>query len=156
MPTGLPRPKASPGRRYDDDQLKEPLPLPWINGDGPDPDGEADFYAFRDDCSRAASERLCCICGDPLGRVVTLGAMSGDRLTSGGWGHPRCIHMAVRLCPHFAKIEGTVAWLHQGPGFGVVEPATFEVDVVSDDALPMSRDALASLAKSDPWGTSCP
>lgn len=156
--TGLPRPNASPGWETDadgerTDVRRRALPLPWING-APDADGSADFYAFRDDCRRAEVDRLCCICGDALGPLVVIAAMSGAAQTSGGWGHPRCIQLSVQLCPHFRHHddEPIVAWLHRGPGVGVVEPATFEVDDIVGSADPVGRDELAHLAKADPWG----
>lgn len=174
--TGLPRPKAVPGWVEDErgertTQKKPALPLPWINGDGPDAEGMADFYAFRDDCRRADTERLCCICGDPLNHYVAIGAQSGERQTSGGWGHPRCIALAVRLCPHFDKFRDgpVVAWLHEGEGIGVDRVmfsvdsppldrdfiglgATFEVDDVLPTTKPMDRSDLAWLARTNPWG----
>lgn len=153
--TGLPRPLAMPSPRYPEDPPNpqaRALPLPWINGTAPAKGEFADFYAFREDCRRAETDRLCCICGDPLRYFVTVGAMGGDRATSGGWGHPRCIHLSVRLCPHFADLTETVAWLHEGDGIGVSLPATFEIDEVLDTARAMDRQDLAWLARTNPWG----
>ncbi len=149
--SGYPRPVGwtRSGFVADAGSLKA-YPAPWINGEHA---ADGDFYSFRDDMGRAHEERLCCICGDQLGSVVAIGAYRGERATSGGWGHPRCIKLAVRMCPHFAEMEGTVAWMHVGPGVGVLNPAYEDHDDVVETAAPLDREALNFLAADDPWGT---
>jgi hypothetical protein len=140
----------------DDGEVTNALyPAPWVNGHNA---FKNDFYSFRDDSHRAFTDRLCCICGDPLNAVVAIAAMSGKRETNGGWGHPRCTQLTVRTCPHFTRQNfETVAWLYEGPGVGCTE-GTMSIDDVDMDVAPLTPDALRELARRDPLGlgTSCP
>lgn len=130
------------------------FPVPWVNGHNAFAN---DFYSFRDDCNRAFTERLCCICGDPLNKVVAIAAMGGRNETNGGWGHPRCVQLTVRTCPHFTRNTfETVAWLYEGPGVGCSE-GTMSIDVVDMDVSPLTPDALRELSRRDPLGMgTCP
>lgn len=152
--TGLPRPTALPDNPFLSQDKSLRFPVPWIN-QAP-VDGVADFTAFQDDSRRAEAERLCCICGDPLKHVVAIGAGNGRRETSAGWGHPRCVQLAVALCPHFndshAQTWDTVAWLHHGEGVGVYDIELVGFDPVVDTATTLTRDGLKVLAQTDPWG----
>lgn len=151
--TGLPRPVSTVTDR---DPVSHALrerrfPTPWINGTH---GLRGDFYSFRIDSLRALEDRLCCICGDPLRASVAIGAESGKRRTAGGWGHPRCLVLAVRTCPHFTEAPvpfEVVAYRHTGPGIGVVRPE-FAIDDIVETAEPLSLGALVAWAKADPWG----
>lgn len=155
--TGLPRPMVTPFGADDlvrDGLLREgrKLPAPWINGAA---GLDGNFLDFRKDVTRAETERLCCVCGDELHELVAIAAMNGERETSGGWGHPRCVALAVRLCPHFLRDDAlawpVVAYLHRGPGVGVTDP-TFSIDTIDDAPTPLTRTELTDLARTDPWG----
>lgn len=146
---GLPRPTAPYGNRK--------LPMPWINGD----EGDSDFLDFKEPRPVVSvRDRLCAICGNKMDGFVTLAAANNQRYTSGGWGHPRCIALAVKVCPHFQRYEQggkgyenpTVAWLYRGEGVGLVDPNFEYFDEISSDAEPLTLIELKQLARDNPWG----
>jgi hypothetical protein len=151
--TGLPRPSVAMALDKGGEKVVRRLPAPWINGQHA---LKGDFYSFRDDVRRAETERLCCICGDPLRDLVAIAAFGGGLETSGGWGHPRCVNMAVVMCPHFtnerALTWSTVAWLYDGPGVGCSSPMFEDIDEIDLPVTGMSRETLKDLAKDNPWG----
>ncbi|MFS0885164.1 hypothetical protein [Aeromicrobium sp. 179-A 4D2 NHS] len=132
---------------------REWWPVPWINGDH---GLRGDFHSFRDDMERAETERLCCVCGDGLGLSVLIGALSGKDETSGGWSHPKCLRLAVTICPHFTRGEPDPdrisGWLWVGDGVGLADAATFSIDEVHPDAVPLTRADIDRLAQADPMG----
>lgn len=130
---------------------REWWPVPWINGDY---GLKGDFHSFRDDMDRAETERLCCVCGDPLGLSILLGAISDRHETSGGWSHPKCLRLAVTMCPHFTRKteEKTFGYLWVGDGIGLTGDANFAVDEVHPDVVPLTREDVNRLAAADPMG----
>lgn len=179
MVTGLPRPMVEvpigehyltaraiethdfPVDEYGDVEATKRLPAPWINGWHSAVDG--DFYSFRDDLQSAHDERLCCICGDAMLGSVAVAAAYGKKQTSGGWGHPRCVTLSVRTCPHFTDpfpVEpgsdepryAIVAWRWDGDGVGVDRPGFEAEDPVSEGAVPLSWAELRAWAAEEPWG----
>jgi hypothetical protein len=154
---GLPRPSISPWQTEEEGDTStrssRRLPTPWINGSAA---MDGDFLSFRNDMLRALTERRCCICGDQLNRVIAIAAANGNLETSGGWGHPRCVQMAISLCPHFAteraQAWSTVAWLYEGPGVGCSDPSFGDFDEIDQPVEALARGALKSLAKENPWG----
>lgn len=154
-----------PWRMWEPDEWKRErgamarlLPVPWINGSNIE---KGDWLSFPDDRDRAHHDRLCAVCGEHMAGAVVLGAFMGLKETSGPGGHPRCMLMAVLLCPHFQKEreeDAPVAWLHRGDGPGYVvegawkdEPYIGTNDVVPT-AEPLTVDALKKLAKAEPLG----
>lgn len=152
--TGLPRPVVRVERRKTDGTVKsESFPAPWINGAF---GALGDFFTFRPDMLRSLSESLCCICGDGLAGEVAIAAAHGRKETSAGWGHPLCVLIAVRRCPHFSEAKvpfDTVAWRWNGPGVGVARADFSDTDAIEDGAEPLSLDALKAWAKQSPYGT---
>lgn len=166
---GWPRPKREARVRWDPD-LKM-LPAPYINGEpiersvklGRRGDGWLDF---RDDCyQRHVVERRCVVCGEPLNKVILLGAFSTDHLddrplTSGPGGHPRCMWLAVKSCPHLQeKSEGVVAYRYRGKGIGFFKPPTKANDMGAGDRLlasaarhPLTLEQVREIALADPMG----
>ena len=161
---GLPRPRAfweSHGSR-EGRYASMRLPVPWINGIE-----DCDFHTFRADGFRAHTERLCQVCGNPLNKRILLGAYSGNKMTSGPGGHPHCIRLAVNLCPHLRDVVGdTIAWEYIGGGNGYcVHPDGYDTfwewadamgwgggEEIHRSARPLTRDDVAEIAKTDPWG----
>lgn len=90
------------------------MPLPFINADAPH-----DWLNFGDMQSTACyAARLCVVCGLKLEGAVVLGRFgNADRLTNGPGGHPRCLHMAVNVCPHFNPSNPRVARRARVGGF---------------------------------------
>jgi hypothetical protein len=170
--SGWPRPKAL--FSADEDVHRAQLPVPWINA--PKILDDRNWLLFRDDAVRAHTDRLCAVCGDPLGARILLGAFSGDsRSTSGPGCHPRCMWMTVNVCPHFVRHgapddDTVVAYLYEGPGVGYVNPyddgdeawqaEEWETEDMYAGSNPVDPSAvsvtfaeLRALARRDPHGT---
>jgi hypothetical protein len=159
---GWPRPKA-PWRHEGGytanrcPELPDRLPVPWINGPCIEKDG--DWHSFREDAQKAHHERLCVVCGEPLGKVIALGAMHGDKVTAGPGGHPRCIWLAANTCPHLVEQhddEATIAWVYKGPDVGYI---CDDLDLdwgggeeIDSSARPLKLAELKELARSNPLG----
>lgn len=128
------------------------LPVPWINGES---GLKGDFYSFRPDALRSVEQRLCAVCGNHMPGDIALGAMNGNRITSGGWCHPRCLAVAVRMCPHFTHNDSDatfiVGWRYRGPGVGLVDVELVD-DPVAPCAAPLTVSELTEWARRDPWG----
>jgi hypothetical protein len=155
------------------------LPLPWVNGLKPVWQAARGFVEM-DPKRVSASEQtkpwgLCVVCGLELGRVRVMGRFRGtDRLagvmlTDGPAGHPRCIALAARHCPHLRSLAGldeplrngaehdrVVAYVYDGPG-----PPSLAVPkgrgsglprVVHPSARKLTPEDLRALAKTDPLG----
>jgi hypothetical protein len=124
---------------------------------------------------RAFHERLCAVCGEPMGGYILLGAYQdpAHRETSGPGCHPRCMVMAVQFCPHFKNPpdDQVVCFRYDGGGDGtwpfkeygpMMEgdadwrdeegPYSMGSVNVSAAATPVTRAELKRLAKSDPLG----
>lgn len=130
------------------------FPAPWINGDHAK---SGDFYSFRDDAMRAVTESLCCMCGTALRGVVAVGISVRERkpVSYGGWCHPKCLRLAVSLCPHYSdsEPETVVAHLHVGDGPGVEpDPEALSGAIPLAGTTPLTMAELRDLAVSNPWG----
>jgi hypothetical protein len=145
-------------------QLPDRLPVPWING--PCVQAHNDWHGFRTDGIRAHDERLCVVCGDPLGQRILLGSMSGGRVTAGPGGHPHCIRLAVSTCPHLVERDSpdaTVAFEYVGDDVGYLVDDEEELalsygqgEQISAEARPLTRAQVHEIAKADPWGSGSP
>lgn len=155
------------------------MPLPWINGLHPVWAGVRGFVKMEpgrvDEAKSAGRFGLCVVCGEELGHVRVMGRWRGDKelervtmLTDGPPGHPRCIALAVKHCPHLRALAGepegdrkgpepdrVVAYVYDGPG-----PAAMEVPgtnagiprVVHPRARPLTPEELRALVSRDPLG----
>lgn len=138
--------------REEDNRDRTWWPVPWINGRA---GLGGDFFSFREDHRVAESDRLCCVCGDGLRISVLIGSVEGLRETAGGWAHPKCLSLTISVCPHFtreARTGSPTGFLWVGPGIGVVSDATFVVDEVHPEAVPLDAATIHAMAKADPWG----
>lgn len=124
-----------------------------------------DFLTFQDGrARRLIRARECVVCGLPMEGVVILGRYmtraAVTRRTDGPPGHPRCVNLAVNICPHFvkarAKLSGTVAYLWDGPGCGfqygdrrVADGADARVH---EDAWALTAEELSKIARENPMG----
>lgn len=135
------------------------LPVPWING------GKTlteDWLAFRADAIEAHDNRLCTVCGETMEGTIVLGRYGTEgKFTSGPGGHPRCLLLAVSLCPHFAIQDNVVAYAYDGPtpGYRIssyvredAEQPYVDIAAVKHNARPLTREALRELAKRSPLG----
>ena len=125
-------------------------PVPWINGDG---GLTGDFLSFREDAGDSVTRRLCVVCGDGLRRSVLVGSFDGERETSGGWCHPKCLALTITICPHFSDDRsGPFGFLWTGEGVGIVEDADLFIAAVREGAVPLDAATIKAMAQVDPWG----
>lgn len=141
--------------------LPDRLPAPWIGG--LHPHDSDDWHSFRDDAVRCHHERLCAICGEPMGERVLLGSMDQRKMTAGPGGHPRCIALAVATCPHLAQRrddpDAVVAYEYVGDdvGYLIVNDDQLHNDYgsgedIHPDARPLTRAQVQQIALRDPLG----
>ncbi len=155
----------------------KPLPLPWINAIAPllKERGwvEMDGNRWRD----ADDHGLCFCCGEPLRGTKVLGRHGASWysaecrhmvwLTDGPPGHPRCIALAARHCPHLrGQHQGdedfVIALAWTGDGVGYVEvPPEHQVEgaprlLVHPHAKQLTLAQLRAYASADPLGEAPP
>lgn len=158
---GLPRPKHRWQPRlqqWREDKLPEQLPVPWING--PCVRDADDWHSFRGDALSAHHDRLCVVCGLPLGERMLIGSMGGDRATAGPGGHPRCILLATSRCPHLYGRSDSLPMAFEYIGLGVGYQVTTRQlaedwgsgEEIVDEAQPLGLAEVREIARRDPWG----
>lgn len=164
MDAGWPRPwrdlQESSVRAYEDRQAPARVPAPWMNSSHDD-DQDIDWFACRDDCGLAHTQRLCQVCGIALGNSFVLPRAYRDNQTNGGGVHPRCMALSLRFCPHFSiEPAATVAYAYHGPDVGYIPPAHAkdpnDVHETSRATLPglraLTRADVLDIVVADPLG----
>jgi hypothetical protein len=152
---GWPRPRA-------DVEGYGRLPAIWINA----AHGETvDYISCRDDSSRAHTEMLCQVCGEPLGGVFVLGQTYNRKATVGSGMHPRCMALTLSFCPHYKSKtdDDVVAYLYEGEGTGYEwdrqdwdttdEDVYCEARDIVPEATPLTATQVKDLARQNPMGT---
>lgn len=148
------------------------FPLPWVNGTAPALrlSGFVELNALR--ARNAEDYRLCFCCGEPLRHLAIMGrhrASLDDTdpqvwLTDGPAGHPRCMALAAKHCPHLrgqhrddSGFVIALAW--EGiEVLGYVElPSEMNTGgqprfIVRPGAVPLTLGRLRELAVADPLG----
>lgn len=149
------------------------LPLPWINAVAPVFEGSRGFVKMDPRRAReAAEDRLCVICGLELGVSRVMGAFGSNveiphevLLTDGPPGHPRCIALAARHCPHLrrqwentpAPDDVIIAYVYEGAGPAAI-PVPSEKDgdslpwIAAPGSIRLTLGELREMARRDPLG----
>lgn len=155
---GWPRPRRTwtdnRGRRGYVGQERQ-LPVPWILGQNKH--GEIRWTVFKDDWTVAAHGHLCQVCGEVLSSIKLLG-IEKPGMTSGSACHPRCMALALSLCPHLIDASPLVAYRYDGPGPGFYVPdqelllqGLPEYEVMTT-AVPYTASDVVELARQNPMG----
>lgn len=143
------------------------LPEPYINGATGKHQRWLEFNAEA--AKECADERRCTVCGDVMEGKIAYGAfqvLNGRTETSGPGAHPRCLVLAVKVCPHFRGMvqkfgtdSAVVCLLYERGGLGAnpyregSSPWVGGNVPVADDVKRLTADGLDELARVDPLGT---